>query len=140
MKKGHAKHSQGIVKPIVIGLCVSCLAAAVVMGMITILIQRETLLIQSLGICIPIVHFIAIFTGCLTAALVGKEKILISCGIVIGVMYLVCFSTTILAFDGEFSGIIPGVVLGLLGAVCAIFIQSKCSKGRHRQFRKRKIC
>ena len=140
MKKGHSAMSQSILKCVLAGLCMASITAVAAVGGVALLILRENITTAQLTFWTPCIHFLVLFSGCLTAGFVRSEKILYSSGIILGLMYFLYCATTILAFDGKFASVILHISMGVLGALCAVLIHIRRSGGGNRRFRRRKIC
>lgn len=140
MKNRRYGNGAGLVKSVLVGTTASCVAAGVLMSIVSLLIQQEKLALSNVDICVPFVHFAVLLVGTMSAGMISKEKILYAVGIVFGVLYFLCAGITILVFDGQFNGVIGNAGFGLLGALSAFFICIRRLKKGNKQFRKRKIC
>lgn len=140
MKKNHAAASVGLARSVVTGLSVSCATAAAAMGVIALLIYRESLPILHVGIIVQCLHFIVLFAGCFVAGFAKKEKLLYTCGVILAIVYVMCIGMTMLMFGVGFGGFFGNIVPGILGAVCAFLVHVKRRGIGRRRFLKRKIC
>lgn len=140
MKKKHMSVKVSIIKSALLGVCLSCIIAIGAICIITSMIQRERLAMSQLRYVVPCIHFLSLLVGGLLTNAISKENRLYSDGVVFVLQYLAYIALVVLAFDGQFSGIVISMVSGLLGILSSVVICT-AHKGRGiKRINRKKFC
>lgn len=139
MKKKCDAKMKGFGISVLLGYCASCIVALFAMSAISAMILGGSIKEELLRICVPVVHFIALFSGGLVTGYMCKEKLLYSGVLLLALLYFICTAITILLFDGQFVGVVPNFFMGIIGVLCAMLIHFKWSLSGKSHYRKRKF-
>ena len=121
---------------VAIGIAVALVLSIAMAAMAAYLISTEKLQVDTIPICTAIAQLISAFAGTWIACIINKEKRLLTGGITaLGYILLLLASTAIL-LEGQYSGILIGIAVTLVGSGAAVL--SGLRKGRVRS-RKHKI-
>ncbi len=123
--------------PVMIGAGLSVAVTIALLALTAMLIVNQSISLNSARFVVPVVHFLALFIGCLMGGKIGNENKLYVCLCIAAVIYVLCVAAVILLFDGVFFGIVPSLLCGIVGSMLALWVASRAKKRTASRYRKR---
>ena len=110
------------------GTITSILVTVILMIIFAILINGGKMEAHALDIARNSIVLCAVLTGTLVGVMKTEAKILIIYGVITGIYLFSLIATNIIVFDGEFAGLLPEVLMIVIGAGVSFVIKVLSTK------------
>ena len=129
-KRSATKSDRSLVFGITAGSVISVIAMIAGSVLLSTLLLNETLSLNSSKFAVNIVQFLAVSIGAISAMkLTGSQKKLIAAGMTVFILLFILVGGNILIYDGDFQGIVGGIIAALLGLCVSILSQLPSKSG-----------